>query len=141
MTIQLIGKDDKSFDDSEVLFDVSFESDRLGPTHDIMYHSLGSHSDLGDISQDVDDEEEEEEGMPSKSEIRESAQRIFGHGSGEEDDFDLAPFDISQVMSALQGMKAEISHMDNEEERRKAAARIALGLVYGLEKDSKDEHI
>lgn len=56
---------------------------------------------------------------------------------GENDaDYNLAKFDLAQVLSALQGMKAEISTMDNEAERRKAAARVALGLVYGLEADS-----
>ncbi len=147
--------DEPSFD--EVPFDVSFGSDRLGPADgDIMYHSLGSHSDLGDTSQDVpydslddnDIDTDGDEDMPSKSEIRESAQRIFGSQKAEglpaekevdAEDFDLAPFDIGQVMSALQGMKAEIAGMDDEAERRKAAARIALGLVYGLEQDSKDD--
>ncbi|KAF8919036.1 hypothetical protein CPB85DRAFT_1430188 [Mucidula mucida] len=114
--------DEPSFD--EVPFDVSFGSDRLGPADgDIMYHSLGSHSDLGDTSQDVpydslddnDIDTDGDEDMPSKSEIRESAQRIFGSQTAEAEseadaeDFDLAPFDIGQVMSALQGMKAEIA--------------------------------
>ncbi|KAH9933213.1 uncharacterized protein BXZ73DRAFT_101176 [Epithele typhae] len=43
-----------------------------------------------------------------------------------------AVFDLSRVFSALQGMKDEIAGMDNEDERRRAAARVALGLVYGL---------
>ncbi len=42
-------------------------------------------------------------------------------------------------MNALQGMKAEIADMEEESERRKAAARIALGLVYGLERDAQVE--
>ena len=49
------------------------------------------------------------------------------------DDYEMAPFDLSRVMSALQGMKEEIAGMENEDERRKAAAKVALGLVYGLE--------
>lgn len=148
--------DDRESSLDDVSFDVSFGSDRLGPEQgDIMYHSLGSYSDLGDtsLSQDVpqdsvdgDSDGDHDEDMPSQAEIKESAQRIFGsqnqpaHSSqGDEDEFDLAPFDLGQVMSALQGMKAEVANMDNEEQRRKAAARIALGLVYGLEQDSKDE--
>ncbi|KAF9468494.1 hypothetical protein BDZ94DRAFT_1208571 [Collybia nuda] len=58
-------------------------------------------------------------------------------GLGEADDklYDIAPFDLARVLSALQEMKAEISSMGDEAERRKAAAKVALGLVYGLEAD------
>ncbi|KAI0373734.1 hypothetical protein BV20DRAFT_672240 [Pilatotrama ljubarskyi] len=48
------------------------------------------------------------------------------------DDHSFASFDLSRVFSALQGMKAEIAGMEDEDERRRAAARVALGLVYGL---------
>ena len=51
----------------------------------------------------------------------------------DDSDGEVGPFDLSQVMNVLQEMKSEISGMDSEEERRKAAARVALGLVYGLE--------
>jgi hypothetical protein len=47
--------------------------------------------------------------------------------------YEMAPFDLSKVLGTLQEMKAEIGRMDDEGERRKAAARVALGLVYGLE--------
>ncbi|TFK86022.1 hypothetical protein K466DRAFT_524902 [Polyporus arcularius HHB13444] len=52
----------------------------------------------------------------------------------EEGDADesFAAFDLSRVFSALQNMKEEIAGMENEDERRRAAARVALGLVYGL---------
>ncbi|KAI0826778.1 hypothetical protein BC628DRAFT_1410008 [Trametes gibbosa] len=53
--------------------------------------------------------------------------------SEEGDDHSFAAFDLSRVFNALQGMKAEIAGMEDEEERRRAAARVALGLVYGLE--------
>ncbi|KAK0464447.1 uncharacterized protein EV420DRAFT_1516440 [Desarmillaria tabescens] len=145
-----------SFDTS---FDSSFDFDRLGPSPmGVTYHALGSGSDLGDPqesgvphpdtpeSDDDNEDGEGEEDLPSQDEIRESAQRIFGaQGTSssddgfEGDDFELAPFDIGQVMSALQGMKAEIADIEDESERRKAAARIALGLVYGLERDAKME--
>ncbi|KAK0487365.1 hypothetical protein IW261DRAFT_611015 [Armillaria novae-zelandiae] len=141
-----------SFDTS---FDSSFDFDRLGPSPlGMTYHALGSGSDLGDpqesgiphpdtpeSEEDEKEEEEEEDDLPSKDEIKESAQRIFGAqgGTSSSDDFELAPFDIGQVMSALQGMKAEIADIEEESERRKAAARIALGLVYGLERDAKVE--
>ncbi|RPD62734.1 hypothetical protein L226DRAFT_532275 [Lentinus tigrinus ALCF2SS1-7] len=49
-----------------------------------------------------------------------------------EADESFAAFDLSRVFSALQGMKEEIAGMGNEDERRRAAARVALGLVYGL---------
>ncbi|PIL22815.1 hypothetical protein GSI_15510 [Ganoderma sinense ZZ0214-1] len=50
----------------------------------------------------------------------------------EDADESFAAFDLSRVFSALQGMKDEIAGMENEDERRRAAARVALGLVYGL---------
>ncbi|CAL1709776.1 unnamed protein product [Somion occarium] len=59
----------------------------------------------------------------------------FPTSDGDGEDFDFGPFDLSHVLSALQGMKEEISGITDEGERRKAAARVALGLVYGLEKE------
>jgi len=50
-----------------------------------------------------------------------------------DDSYEMASFDLSKVLGTLQEMKAEIGRMDDERERRKAAARVALGLVYGLE--------
>lgn len=57
----------------------------------------------------------------------------------EDDEFDLGAFDLSRVLGALQGMKEEIAGMTDEDERRKAAARVALGLVYGLRKEDERE--
>ena len=54
---------------------------------------------------------------------------------GDDDDFEPSQFDLSRVFSALQVMKEEISEITDDAERRKAAARIALGLVYGLQRD------
>ena len=54
---------------------------------------------------------------------------------GDEDDFGRSPFDLSRVFGALQVMKEEISEMTDDGERRRAAARVALGLVYGLQRD------
>lgn len=53
---------------------------------------------------------------------------------GDEDDFGFSEFDLSRVFSALQVMKEEISEMSDDGERRRAAARVALGLVYGLQR-------
>lgn len=91
--------------------------------------------------------------MPSQNEIQEVAARLFGGGTGAttaigsqippkadldsdsdtDADYDMAPFDLPAVVGALQQMKAEIAGMTDEDERRRAAARVALGLVYGLE--------
>ena len=54
---------------------------------------------------------------------------------GDEDDFEFSKFDLSRVFGALQVMKEEISEMTDDAERRRAAARVALGLIYGLQRD------
>ncbi|GJE88380.1 hypothetical protein PsYK624_044630 [Phanerochaete sordida] len=54
-----------------------------------------------------------------------------------DDEFEFGAFDLSRVLGALQGMKEEIAGMTDETERRKAAARAALGLVYGLRKEDE----
>lgn len=83
--------------------------------------------------------------IPDISRPSESSLTLSSYGSGDEqhsfehhdddDDFEMSAFDLSRVLSALQGMKDEISGMEDEGERRKAAARVALGLVYGLQAD------
>ncbi|KIM89113.1 hypothetical protein PILCRDRAFT_2400 [Piloderma croceum F 1598] len=57
----------------------------------------------------------------------------------DEEDYEVGNFDLSRVMNALQNMKEEISGMGNEDEKRKAAAKAALGLMYGLERQGGDE--
>lgn len=54
---------------------------------------------------------------------------------GDDDESEFSQFDLSRVFSALQVMKEEISEITDDSERRKAAARVALGLVYGLQRD------
>ena len=54
---------------------------------------------------------------------------------GDEDDFEFSQFDLSRVFSALQVMKEEVSEITDDVGRRRAAARVALGLVYGLQRD------
>ena len=54
---------------------------------------------------------------------------------GDDDDLEFSQFDLSRVFSALQVMKEEISEITDDAERRRAAARVALGLVYGLQRD------
>lgn len=156
------GRSTPTFGDSS--FDDSF--DGLAPSHaGVAYHSLGSMSDLGDYDSRVPKgtASDDDEGIPTEEEIRDSADRIFGLPpplsrtqtakpppnksestdlpetfafDGDEDSSELASFDLSRVLGALQGMKDEIANMDDEAERRRAAAKVALGLVYGLERDS-----
>jgi len=144
-------QDEHSFDSFDSFDDeASFDSGKLAPRHDgVMYHSLGSASDLADIDGNKSvKEDSDDEGLPSQDEVSASAARIFGaasvhsaeNGSENEDEYDMAAFDLSHVLSALQGMKAEIAGIEDVDERRKAAAKVALGLVYGLERDSGPRH-
>jgi hypothetical protein len=41
-------------------------------------------------------------------------------------------FEDSDVLGRLAEMRAEIMALEDEEQRRRAAARVALGVVYGL---------
>ena len=70
-----------------------------------LYRTLGSVSDFGESEE------------ASKKEIRDTARKIFGQ---------------DEVFGALQEYKAEIASMENEAEKRRSAAKVALGLVYGL---------
>ncbi|KAJ6559102.1 hypothetical protein DFH09DRAFT_519530 [Mycena vulgaris] len=144
--------------------DASFDSPtRLGPPEaSPLYLSLGSELDLREVegektepAGDADDED-----LPTDAEIEAMSSRIFGGATrsktvaeskshapipdavlldadpGLDEEYDMAAFDLSRVMSALEGMKAEIATMNDAGERRKAAAKVALGLVYGLEADA-----
>jgi hypothetical protein len=80
--------------------------------------------------------------MPSAQEILMTSQRLFGRSlasqaaEGEENDEGedvVGEYDLGSLMAALQSMKEEIADITDEEEKRKAAARVALGLVWGLE--------
>ncbi|CAE7095251.1 unnamed protein product [Rhizoctonia solani] len=73
-------------------------------------------------------------GLPSTVEVHETTERIFGHDSD-------APggFDLTSVLGALEAMRLEIGAIEDVEERRKAAARVALGLAAGLGIDERDE--
>lgn len=136
----------KSLGSASDLGDLDKESVYLGP--------FSNRSDM------------EDEDMPSQTEIAETSRKIFGstplalsptrergHGSfqaptalggahpGEEPDVemtdsDLERFDLQGVLGALQVLKEEIAGMPDEE-RRKAAARVALGLAYGLSPHSE----
>ncbi len=139
------------------------EDDGLKPLRGLgSYNSLGSVSDFGEGGEDKKATDavsgDDDEDLPTQKEIMETSSRIFGDKIGsrapgdpqriqdrevdsrssdaesEPDDmYDMSPFDLSRVLGTLQQMKEEISEIENEDERRRAAARVALGLVYGLE--------
>ncbi|KAF8158904.1 hypothetical protein K438DRAFT_2025967 [Mycena galopus ATCC 62051] len=148
-----VAKDENADADADDSFDLdSPVEERLGaPGTSPLYLSLGSGLDLRLEEKGEDDAVDED--LPTDAEIEAMSSRIFGEPmrstagvetkgqGGEEDEYDMASFDLSRVMSALEGMKAEIASMEDEGERRKAAARVALGLVYGLEADAGGEDL
>lgn len=101
------------------------------------------HFDDEDEYKELFDEE-----MPTSEEIMLTSQRIFGPayasrekaepklnevGEGDEDEEDPGEFDLGSIMGALQNMKDEIAGITDEDAKRRAAATVALGLVWGLE--------
>jgi len=111
----------------------------------------------------------ESEDMPTRAEIEQTSLKIFGHmpsslssthergkqpqavlgdtqsqGCPAEEvdvemtDVDLERFDLQNVLGVLQGLKEEIAGMPDKD-RRKAAARVALGLAYGFGSDLHPE--
>lgn len=58
---------------------------------------------------------------------------LMENRGGENEDAGLGRFDLQGILNALQGLKEEIGGMADDKQRRKAAARVALGLVYGLD--------
>ena len=117
-------------------------------------------SDTG-CDQDRDDPEDElfsDDFFPTDQEILMTSHRIFGphlpsqragssrsagaddearsHEDEDEGEVDASgdeQFDLSRIMGALQGLKEEISGIENEEVKRRMAAKVAMGLLYGLE--------
>ncbi|KAL5501567.1 hypothetical protein ACEPAH_8827 [Sanghuangporus vaninii] len=59
-------------------------------------------------------------------------------GSEPELDMDSPAFDLTRILSTLDTMKDEISRMPEGRERRRAAAKAALGFVYGLEETNSE---
>lgn len=128
----------------------------------ISYRSLGSVSDLGDPEvEESHKQEDSSDEMPSNAEIAATSERIFGATSlafsptdendvcslqedlsvpsevtADPSETDLERFDLQSMLSALQGLKEEIAEMPDSQERKRAAARVALGLVYGLNGNS-----
>lgn len=127
-------------------------SDIDGEGHSWVHHPIDSG------------EEDEDPDLPSQAEIAETSRQIFGipgplpdhdnssasaahfdaehsfdHPDADEDDFEMSAFDLSRVLNALQGMKQEIAGMEDGPEKRRAAAKVALGLVYGLQVEKDEE--
>ena len=147
-----------AFDDDFTDFVTAIPSGLSASQGRVSYHSLPSVSDLGEpvsndyiqIETDNDNDDLPHTELPSAEEIHATAARIYGQGDGirqtnsvdqEELDFDSPAFDLSRVFGALQVMKEEIGNITDEKEKRQAAARAALGLVYGLDIGNEDaEH-
>ncbi|CUA68835.1 hypothetical protein RSOLAG22IIIB_03701 [Rhizoctonia solani] len=106
--------------------------------------AAGSSSEAGATKDGFDDDFTEflsappethpDAGLPSSAEIHATTERIFGQDSE-------APggFDLTSILGALEAMRLEIGAIEDMEERRKAAARVALGLAAGLGIDERDE--
>ncbi|KAF8889984.1 hypothetical protein CPB84DRAFT_1849207 [Gymnopilus junonius] len=62
--------------------------------------------------------------------MRERMMRLGGMAAALEEE---AEFDLERVLHSLQAMRSEIGDIEDEDEKRRMAARVALGLVYGLE--------
>ncbi|KAH7337061.1 hypothetical protein B0J17DRAFT_769258 [Rhizoctonia solani] len=73
-------------------------------------------------------------GLPSSAEVHTTAERIF-----RQDGDAPGGFDLTSILGALEAMRLEIGSITDVEERRKAAARVALGLAAGLGLDERDE--
>lgn len=54
---------------------------------------------------------------------------LIGERAEDDEVPDLEKFSLQDVLGALQELKEEIAGMSNDKARRKAAARVALGLV------------
>ncbi|KZO96493.1 hypothetical protein CALVIDRAFT_119441 [Calocera viscosa TUFC12733] len=98
----------------------------------------------------LEEDEEGEDGLPSEGEILRAHLEIFGPPpppasssavlipAARSTEPPVDPehagqtFDLSSALGALQSMRDEIRGMTDERERRRAAARVALGLVHGL---------
>jgi hypothetical protein len=81
------------------------------------------------VTKDDDDPD-----LPTQAEIQAASQKIFGATAGVP-----GAFDVSHVFSVLESMKEEIGGINDEDERRRAAARVALGFVAGLGYEDQED--
>lgn len=73
----------------------------------------------------------------SRHEIEETTGHIMGlgrHGirDDDDDDDDTGRYDFSHVLAGLDDARSKIAGIEDEHERRKAAAKVALSLAYGF---------
>lgn len=93
-------------------------------------------------SQTKNDDESE---LPSRREVEETTRRIMEsekHNShkNDKDDDDEGHFDLTQVLAGLELMKSEIANIQDDNERRRAAAKVALSVAYGFDNSNYDFH-
>lgn len=127
------------------------------------YRPLGSVSEFENPEpEEAHNKEDSDDEMPSSAEIAATSKRIFGtrplalsptddtlslqgnlplppsevEVAADPSEADLEHLDLQSMLSALQGLKEEIAEMPDSRERKRAAARVALGLVYGLDGNS-----
>lgn len=88
-----------------------------------------------DYEDDEDDEDEDDLEIPSEKDVQETANVLLGlprgsaAGTGEGQGEHV---DLNNVFNTVQGYRDQIAKMVDDDERRRTAARVALGLVYGL---------
>lgn len=146
----------------------SFASDFGDHDDEHIYAMLDDTSSYGgdDLDRDIEDTSSKkvEENLPDLNEILATTRQLFGgqipirnkgdadppkSGTGPSATHPSAPknaassdadaFDLGDVLNALQRFKTEIGGMTDEEEKKRMAARVALGLVYGLEGQDETE--
>jgi hypothetical protein len=81
--------------------------------------------------------------IPSDDQISASRDAIFGTQStyqriGSDVDDDTENFDLSAVFGRLQMLKQEADRIEDPEERRRFAERVALGFLAGLSDEDDD---
>ena len=103
------------------------------------HHMQGSTSDHDPDASAVSDSSQEHNTEHTDIPYQPLDDDSFAEPATDEEDFEFGAFDLPRVLGALQNMKEEIAGMDDESARRRAAARVALGLVYGLQKEEERE--
>ncbi|PPQ85934.1 hypothetical protein CVT26_000002 [Gymnopilus dilepis] len=71
--------------------------------------------------------------MAAAADMQQGALEVEGSLEGALEGKGAGAFDLERVLHSLQAMKSEIADIEDEDEKRKMAARVALGLIYGLE--------
>lgn len=118
----------------------SFIPPVLSPTPPADEPAHGFEDDFSDFVTAPADEgygalaDSDDDALPPPHEIVAASARIFGPGGhAPDEDAPGADFDIAHAFSALQAMRDEISAISDDDERRRAAARVALGFAHGLD--------